>query len=799
MSMGKSAPKTKRRRRPGRRKKRGRSRSRFSGRRLALVCSSLFVVAGLIWILWPYYRLAGHFESGSGAEVSRVYGRAPVLARGALAPGGDLSALLLRLGYRPGADSRPLPGAFRTLKDGVEVHLRSIPSAGGWIRPRFVEVTLSGQRVRRLLVDGEEAPAVPLDPPLLAGFYDDDLEDRRVVALTAMPQHLVRAVLAAEDATFFDHPGISLVGVVRAAVTNLRRGGVSQGGSTITQQLVKNLYLSSERTWTRKFREGFLALLVEMRHQKPAILEAYLNGIYWGRSGRVNLIGVGSAARAYFGRDAAELDLAEAALLAGMIRSPGSLDPRGNPEAARSRRDEVLRNMRDLDWVSDQDLADALAAPLVVRPVDPGLRYRGYFVDAVAREAKDSFGVDVRSGGHVLVATLAPGAQVAAEEAVVDGLARLEEGGADGGLQGILLSVEPETGAVLAYVGGRDYSVSQFDRIRQGRRQPGSAFKPVIFAAAFLSGIATPATLIEDAPISLSSGGENWRPQNSDRRFRGWVTARQALEQSINVPTVRLGEDLGWDQVVAMARALGIASRLEPLPSLALGAFEVTPAELATVFATFAQGGQRPQVHLVEGVLRQDGVAIDRRRPLTTSRILPPEIAYLVNYQLQGVLERGTGRSARSLAISEPLAGKTGTTNGGRDNWFAGYSPDRATLVWVGYDDNSPSSLSGARAALPIWARFTDETRPPGGYGEFRAPPGIRFVSVDPQSGGRITDLCTEGLSEAFPADAAPTESCYLHGGSSKRASPHTAEEPKPRRQRKSWWKRIFSPRRRSE
>ncbi len=376
---------------------------------------------------------------------------------------------------------------------------------------------------------------------------------------------------------------------------------------------------------------------------------------------------------------------------------------------------------------------------------------------------------DLAAGGFDLLSTLDGRGQVKAEEALRWGLEGLERGWEKGRgrqpLQGALVSIDPRSGGILAYVGGRDYGASQFDRAGSARRQAGSAFKPVVYAAAFENRVFTPSGFVEDEPLTVRLAGRTWSPRNSSGDYRGRVTVRTAVEQSLNVPTVRVALAVGLPEIVDLARRMGVRSALEPVPALALGAFEVTPLELATVYATLAAGGRRPGVHALEGVLDRQGKPIPGAAPAAPEPALSPQAAYLVTAVLQGVLDRGTGSGARAQGLRDPLAGKTGTTNDRRDSWFAGYSSDRATLVWVGYDDNSTTNLSGTRAALPIWTRFTWLVRPSGGYPVFDQPPGIATAVIDPESGELATDDCPQVLTEVFLVGGLPAEVCRLHGG----------------------------------
>jgi penicillin-binding protein 1B len=721
------------------------------------------------WWLRPFWQLSRRLSEVAGAQPTRLYGAPLVVRRGESMSAWRLGRELGALGYRESAGAPP-PGTYRLGDDGGAIHLRATPTPRGWRPAGRLEVRLAGGRVTRLAWEGQAVEEAPLEAPVIATLYGPDRQERRPVRLEDLPEHLVQAVLAAEDATFFEHQGLSLRGIARAAWVNLR-GGALQGGSTLTQQLVKNLFLSHERTISRKLREAVLALFVEARYSKRAILAAYLNEIYWGESDGANLMGVGAASWAYFGKQPEHLDLCEAALLAGMIRSPGSYSPARHPEAARERRDWVFDRMAKEEWLTEAEAAERKREKLCYAPQPLVAGRAPYFADLARAEAAERFGASsLQDGGYAVLTTLRLTDQRAADEAVARGLAQLEEAwerrsAAEGPIQAALVSLDPRSGAILAYVGGRDYASSQFDRASLARRQAGSAFKPVVYAAALASGTATPATLLEDAPLTVALADSVWSPENSDEEYRGWVTVRRALEESLNVPTARLALATGLPEVVDMARRLGVRGRLQTYPALALGAFEVTPVELATVYATLAASGRRPPVHAVVGILDDAGKPAAGRELERPARALDEATAFVVTAMLRGVLDRGTAASVRELGIGDPLAGKTGTTNERRDSWFAGYSPDRATLVWVGYDANARTRLTGSRGALPLWARFTAAVRPPRGFAPFVPPPGVRTATIDPETGQLATNACPTWATEYFLEGTVPEDVCFLHGG----------------------------------
>jgi penicillin-binding protein 1B len=744
---------------------------------------SLVVAAG--WFLWPFWQLAGQFDPNPERQPSRLYGKSTSLEVGQLVDRDALVAELRSLGYRAvGPGEQPPEGRYRADSGKLVVHLRSFLTATGRTEPAVLEVGLSSARVTALKWAGRKAELVLLEPPLIASYYGADRKERRPVTLDRIPETLKQAVLAMEDDSFYSHPGLSPTGILRAAWVNLTGGEVSQGGSTLTQQLVKNLFLTHERSWSRKAREAVLAVFLEVRYPKDVILQAYLNEIYLGSDGHANVIGMGAAARAFFGKDVESLDLSESATLAGIIRSPANYSPLKHPERAKERRDLVLDRLRVLKRFPAAEIEAARARPLgALGDPRPPLAAH-YFADFVAEEARRRFGIgSLEDTGYSLLTTLEAQSQAAAVEAVAWGLQELEtswEKGRDRGgpLQGALVSVDPATGGIRAYVGGRNYGASQFDRASQARRQAGSAFKPVVYAAAFDAGRYAPASMVEDAPLVLPAGGKRWAPQNDDDTFDGWMSVRTALERSRNVPTVRVAMSVGMENVVATARRMGVTADLSPLPSLALGSFEVTPLEMTSVYGTLANNGVRPPVHGLIAAFDRHGHQAENQAGEALpkpEKVLTPQASFLLTSVLQGVLDRGTAKQVRQDGLTEPLAGKTGTTNGRRDSWFAGYSRDRVTVVWVGYDNNAETRLSGTRAALPIWARFTRAVRPVGGFATFPQPPGITTALVDPQTGQLATGHCPQPITEYFLAGREPTTVCDDHSRWWRRDRPLSA------------------------
>jgi penicillin-binding protein 1B len=792
----------------------------------------LFVAVGAFafFVLRPFWRLASQFDDLTYRQPSRLYARSAVLQAGRAYPPELLIQSLRDEGYREASGDGSLPaGRYRKVRgkaekktdtiDVLAVHLRSFLLPDGQ-HGGLVEVFYDGPRITALRLDGTEVKAVPLQPALIGTYFGSDNQERRPVKVDNVSEDLVEAVIAAEDDSFFEHSGVSFTGIARALWIDLRGGEVRQGGSTLTQQLVKNLYLSHQRTFSRKGQELILALMLEARYSKRQILEAYFNEIYLGSSGGISLMGMGAASRAYFGKDPGQLDLAEAATLAGMIRAPAAYSPLAHPDKAKERRDWVLGRIAKLGRVPQERIDQALAEPMSIAPEPVARRRAPYFADAMAEEAQRRFGIEeLTDKGYILFTTLDLQSQKEAQEALEWGLARAEASyqkgeEAKGPLQSALVSIAPDSGSLLAYIGGRDYDKSQFDRAGQAERQAGSAFKPVVYSAAFENRVASPASFLEDSPLTVSlAANASWSPKNDDGTFHGWVSVRTALEKSYNPATTRLALQVGMPKIVALARKMGVVADMTPVPSVALGAVDLTPVELGTVYATLAAGGVRPPVHGLVAILDHKGKVVPGAPLPEPERVLSPQTVYMVTSLMQGVLIRGTARGAAG-GIPGELAGKTGTTNKRRDSWFGGFGRERATVVWVGYDDNSTTRLSGARAALPIWVRFTAKMAPHTGYSLFEQPPGLTTAVIDPTTGMLATEFCPEVLTEVFRVGEVPTQLCDRHQSwmqqevaqqtaapdDEDRGAPDDEIGPRgraedPARQRhpfRSWLKRIF-------
>ncbi|TMQ22231.1 MAG: PBP1A family penicillin-binding protein [Candidatus Rokuibacteriota bacterium] len=720
----------------------------------------------LTLVVYSWVALA-RFERVEERRATFVYAAAQPLVTGINVRRVDLAGTLARLKYHDSRGVPPVPGQFRRLPGGWEIHLRS----GAGV-PVLVEVR--DDRITRVSRGGYDIGASALEPEVLTSADDRPGEDHRPVRLADVPLVLINAVLAAEDHRFFEHGGVDAHGLVRAAWANVRARRVLQGGSTITQQLVKNRLVGSRRTFLRKASEAWLATLVEWRYAKAQILEAYFNEIYLGqRNGRA-IRGLGAAAGAYFRKEIHQLTPAEAALLAGMIRAPNSYSPVMNPERARARRDVVLARMHELGMLSPTDWQTARAAPVRVPPVTATGQPAPYFADYARAEIEQRFGD--RGESAAVYTTLDLALQRFAEAAVVRGLDRLEtrlprlrRTDAWRRLQAALVAIDPTSGEIRALVGGREYATSQFNRAALARRQPGSAFKPFVYLAALRHRgddppALTAASFVDDVPVTVSVGNETWSPRNYEDRYEGRVTVRRALEHSLNAATVRVADSVGLPAVIETARELGFEGELSPVPAAALGVFEATPIELARAYLPLANGGVRPPgVVAVKAVRDRDGdvAPSDAGRP--TSVITPAE-AYLMTSLLEGVIQSGTAAAAHDVAPADAIAGKTGTTNDGRDAWFVGYTPRLVVAVWVGFDGGEAHGLAGADAALPIWVDFMRQAREAYPQPSFTVPGGITFADIDLTNGRLANRFCPLVGRETFLAGTEPPP-CQEHGG----------------------------------
>ena len=615
-------------------------------------------------------------------------------------------------------------------------------------------------------------------------------ENRDLLRLNAIPEPIRKAILATEDRKFYQHWGVDLWGMARAAIRNLQTGRVRQGASTITQQLARNLFLTHDRTWKRKVQEIVLALRIERLYSKDEILELYLNQVYFGQGA----YGVEAAARTYFGKNVGELNLAESALICGLPGNPRDFDPRVFPEAARRRRHVVLLAMQTTGAIDKDEFKAADSAPLEIIEANTSSAVGPYFVEEIRQHLSDRYGSrELYEGGLKVYTTLDLELQRAAEAAIEAHLTQLEreiptvqtragyqkilDKTAKTGekpptpryLQGALICLEARTGHVLAMVGGRNFAESAFNRAVQAHRQPGSAFKPFIYTAAIDNGFRA-SDLILDTPVvyEANSAGEEWRPQNYSATFLGPMTLRFALKKSQNIPAIKLLGKVGISVVASYARRMGIKSPLQHVLSLALGTSEVTLDELTAAYTPFPNQGMRVEPLSVLRVEDRSGQVLESNGS-RTEEALSPETAAIVTNMLEDVINSGTAAGARSRGFTRPAAGKTGTTDDYNNGWFIGFTPDIVTGVWVGYDSNESMGpkMEGARVALPIWTSFmitATADMPPTG---FVIPPAISSCRVCSESGMLARSECPQTYQELYKPGTQPDLLCNFHGAGS--------------------------------
>jgi penicillin-binding protein 1B len=700
----------------------------------------------------------------------------------------DLRGALVRLGYRAVQGERALqPGRYLWKGQEIRIYLRAFDHPSRSEPARDIAIHAGGSKIDRIVDarSGRELGAVLLEPELVGSYYGLDREQRELVRIDDVPPFMIDAVIAVEDQRFRSHPGVDLRRILGALVVNLRSGGIRQGGSTLTQQLVKNFFLTPERSLRRKAQEAAMALIVEARYGKEEILESYLNEIYLGQRGATAIHGVGEASRFYFGKSARNLGVAESALLAAIIQSPNGISPYRSPEAAVARRNLVLSLMREQGRIDEREHELARSEPLRLAAITPEPREARYFLDALRRQLPEFYGEEaLASEGMRIYSTLDLRLQKIAAASLREGLANLEQRhpslvADDRSVQGCLIALRPQTGEVLALVGGRDYSESQFDRCVQARRPAGSIFKPFVFAAALEPSGGGPAVTLaqhlDDGPLSVETPTGTWQPANYEHEFHGDVTVREALERSLNVATARLGQEIGIQRVSEMARRLGISSPLPEVPSLAIGSADVAPIDVARAYATIANGGIRPEIRTFEDLVGEDGRALERQS-LEFERVLDAGTAYLVTSLLEGVVDRGTARRVRAEGLTGAIAGKTGTSDDEHDAWLAGFTPELVVVVWVGFDEPRSLGIPASRAALPIWVDFVREVLGGHARGAFLPPPGVVRIDVDPVSGARALSGCPRREPEWFIRGVEPTEVCPRGSYADRNGEPRTRD-----------------------
>lgn len=736
--------------------------------RLVGIILTGLLVSGAIAFLFFQYRYGSMLEAGlrQGAfnDGASIFMDSEVLVVGAPGSVKESTSYLRRAGY---TESRDNPvGWFEHRADAVVIH----PKSAG----KSTEIRFADNKIAHIHTspDNTELAQFQLEPQLLTSVTLRNRERRRLLKYGEIPQSLIDAVVSAEDKRFFSHGGYDLRRIVKSASVNLWEGRPAEGASTITMQLVRSLWLAREKSWKRKQAQFFMALRLEQMLSKTEIFEYYANEVYLGERGTYAIHGFGEASRAYFDKPVGALTLSEAAALAGVIQRPNYYNPFRFPQRVRERRDRVLQSMRLNGHITEKDCQRAIAEPLNLLPGVREALDAPYYVDLIKGELKKHLvGVIPARKDYQVYSTLDPRLQFAAEEAVRNGMVHVDKllhdsSTTDASPQVALVALDPRTGAIKALVGGRDYNESQLNHALASR-QPGSVFKPFVYAAALRTAQQqrvkrfTPATLLDDVPTTFWHKEEPYAPSNYSQTFRGEISLRQALSRSVNVATVQLAQRVGYRSVVALARSAGFSHQIQPTPSVALGAYESTPLEVAGAYTVFANQGLYVQPHMVSHVLGDGGALVYAHEPVT-EQALTPQVAYLMVNLLEDVLRSGTGAGVRARGFTAPAAGKTGTS---RDGWFAGFTSDLVCVVWVGFDDHRDLKLEGSKSALPIWTEFMKQAvLLMGAPKRFRTPPGIVSVEVDPVSGLLATPQCSVVRSEVFIAGSQPVEFCNRHG-----------------------------------
>jgi penicillin-binding protein 1B len=757
---------------------------------LGVVCAIFLTLGGIFTYYYVKYsrminaRLAGHVLQNT----TQIFSAPEHIAPGQAMTADELATYLQRVGYRPEKDDNSL-GQYTRQGNTVDVRPSRFSYFAG---TNALDVQFSGKTIRsiRPLGGGAQLDSAEIEPELVTNLFDSAREKRRAVRYDDLPQTLVHAILSAEDKRFFEHGGFDFVRIVGAAWADLRHSSNHyQGASTITMQVGRTFFLSNERTWRRKLAEAMVSLELEQRFTKQQIFEMYANEIYLGNRGSFGIRGFSEASVAYFGKDLRQLSLGECAYLAGIIRAPNYYSSADrHPERGAQSRDRVLGQMLENKYVTEADVQDAKRALLRIVRTSISGGEAPYFVDMVKDHLLDKYSEsELLSENFRVYTTLDPELQRAAAAAVDAGMKNVDklltkkydrwhkEQARKGTneliptAQVALVALDPRTGEIKALIGGRDYGQSQLNHAL-AHRQPGSVFKPFVYAAAFdnaidgVQPIVTPATTVDDEPTTFEFDGKEYTPNNFGAKFMGRVTVRDALTNSLNVATVKVAELIGYGRVVQVARQMGLGNNIQPTPAVALGAYEMTPVDVAAAYTAFADAGTRADPEFIHSITSADGTTEEKSTPVT-HQVLDPRVSFLVTSVLQDVLNHGTAAGVRARGFTLPAAGKTGTS---RDGWFAGFTSNLVCVIWIGFDDNRDLGLPGGSTAAPIWADFMIRATALQAYKDvkdFAAPDGVQAVSIDPESLELSTPNCPTTRTEVYVAGSAPTQFCELHGG----------------------------------
>lgn len=724
---------------------------------LLLIAVSVILAILVLRIGYLYVEVGKWVAENKKESPSIFYGRPLEIRKGDHLGNIHFTERLNKLSYKKVGGKLSTAGTFSQDKKRILIFLRNKGIEKHVNVEGPVEIIVRDGRVTALTSSkGKQLESIRLEPEEIGRLNNSAADVRPSVTLAAISPYMQNAVIASEDPRFYYHFGfdIPLIGC----------------GSTITQQLAQDLFLPPRKIFARKLRATELALAIELRYSKKQILEMYLNKVYLGNAGSRAIYGVEEAANFYFSKHAKNLSIEEAAMLTAIIDSPNRHTPFRNIDKAGDIRNVVLSKMRKRSMIREDEYLKASKVPVRLQirkaPVSSG----SYFIDYIQRITKEGLGTEkFHHPGYCYYTTLDSIWQAAAQEAVADGLAEIGQKAFPAGepLQAALVAVDPKTGEIVAMVGGRSYEQTRFNRAVDAKRQPGSAFKPFVLVAALSQSLEgrgnwTLSTMISGETISLPTPEGLWTPSNFENKTYGKITIRKAIEDSVNTATTRLANYVGFEKVLETARLAGVISPLLPVPSMALGSFEVTPMELAYAYTTIASEGFRFERFPLFSVTKANGDKIVTKK-VKREQVLDARVTYLAGYAMEGVLQRGTAKESRSLNINFPASGKTGTTNGNKDSWFVGYTQDIVCAVWVGYDSGADTGLTGADGALHIWTRFMRAVYSQSGPLVVAPPKGVETAVIDLQSGYLATKLCSKTFTEAYLAGTVPNKTCPDH------------------------------------
>jgi penicillin-binding protein 1B len=745
-----------------------RAKSIFKPKRLmigAAIIGAPVVIALIVFSIY-YNRFSNQIDArlkdGPFRDSSNIYAAPLVLTTGDGATVADLIDELRTAGFDESASGNE--SSYNL--NGGKLHI--VPSKAS--AAPISDITLTNGQIAHINAGGHDVKELNLGSPLVTTL-SSTREQRQIVKFADIPTVLVNATISAEDKHFFHHRGLDVPRVAKAAYVDFKDRRKAEGASTLTMQLVRGLWLDADKQWKRKTAEALMAIHLERKWTKEEIFETYANQIYLGRQAAYSIHGFGEASKLYFGKDLSELTLPEAALLAGMIQRPAYFNPVRSPQRTRERRDLVLKLMRNNKYITDDQYGAAIEEPAKVLDGAKNVSKAPYFLDLVNDEVQNQQEDDPARNVYT---TVDLNLQHAADEAIRIGMEEVDKALAKrpGGYKGpkaeaALIAIDPHTGEIKAIVGGRDYQRSQLNRILS-KRPPGSVFKPFVYAAALNTGVVggsniyTPATVVDDTPITLSSGGKAYTPSNFKHETLGTLTLRQALAHSNNIAAVKVAEGVGLDKVVAMARSAGLNDDIQPTPAVALGAYQVTPLEIAGAYTMFANGGMRVKPVLVKSTTDENGAILSSAAP-NPIKVLDPRVTFLMVSMLEEVMRSGTAAGVRSRGFLLPAAGKTGTSH---DGWFAGFTSQLLCIVWVGFDDYSELNLEGAKSALPIWAEFMKRAAKVSAYKnatEFKTVRGIASAKICKDSGKLASSQCPNVGNEYFVYGTVPADTCDMH------------------------------------